>query len=174
MKFVPVQALRSEIGRGLWRWYVAQVPEAEIQASVWPARDSFRPEDLPARILPHLGVVDVERDPFRVYYRLIGSSIAASLGRSHIQGYLDEMDLPQGDDLMALYRHTLEVNRPVFLSGAQQIDGQEFTYEGGALPLGAPADPVRRYIIFEDYLQTDAWRSALRQRRYRPETDKED
>lgn len=97
--------------------------------------------------------------------------IADSLGRSHIQGYLDEIDLPQVDDLMALYRHTMKANRPVFLSGAQTIDGQEFTSEGGALPLGTPEDPVRRFIIFDDYLQTDAWRSALRRRSYRPDPD---
>lgn len=174
MKFVSVHALRSEICRSLWRWYVAQAPEAASEPGVWPARDSFRPEDLPAQILPHLGVVDVEREPLRIYYRLVGSSIAASLGRSHIQGYLDELDLPQADDVMALYRHALEANRPVFLAGVQMIDNQEFTYEGGALPLGEAEDAVRRFIIFEDYLQTEAWRTALRRRSYRSEPDKED
>jgi hypothetical protein len=116
-------------------------------------------------------VVDVERDPFRVYYRLAGSAIASSLGRRDIQGYLDELGLPQEAELTELYRRTVEADGPAFLSGVQRLDGEEFTYEGGALPLGAPDDPVRRFIIFEDYMQTETWRGAVRGRHYRPDPD---
>ena len=167
MKFVPVDALRTEACRALWQWYFSQSHGEEV----WPPRDSFRPEDMPARVLPHLGVVDVERAPFRVLYRLVGSHIAESLGRSLIQGYLDTLGLPQEEELNALYRFALQANRPLFLAGDQVVDGQAFTYEGGALPLGMPEDPVRRFLIFEDYLQTDTWRSALRQRRYTTDFD---
>jgi hypothetical protein len=159
--------MRSGVCHALWRWYVNEGGSDEV----WPPRRAFRPEDLPARVLPHLGVVDVEREPLRVYYRLIGSAIAESLGRSHLQGYLDEMALPQEAELLELYRYTLQVDRPLFLTGEQTIDGQEFTYEGGALPLGAADDEVRRFIIFEDYLKTEAWRSALQRRHYRPDKD---
>lgn len=166
MKFVPVEAMRSVVGHALWQWYGAQAGE-----DGWPPKQRFRPEELPARILPSLGLVDVEREPFRIYYRLVGSDIAASFGRRHIQGYLDTLGLEQEADLVALYRHTLAANRPLFLAGVQRLDGQEFSYEGGALPLGAPDDLVRRFIIFENYLNTEAWRAAVRQRHYRPETD---
>lgn len=167
MRFVPVESLRSGACHALWRWYVQEGGGNDR----WPARDSFRPEDLPGRVLPHLGVVDVEREPFRVYYRLLGSVIAESLAPGKRQGYLEELGLPQEAELMELYRTTLQANRPLFLAGEQTIDGQTFTYEGGALPLGTPDDPVRRFIIFEDYLETEAWRGALRQRRYRVDDD---
>lgn len=168
MKFIAVDSILSEVGRALWQWY-----SAETKGGVWPAKDAFRPEALPARVLPNLGVVDVEREPFRVCYRLVGSVIAQSLGRQHVQGYLDALALPQEEELLALYRHTVAENRPLFLSGQQQIDGQVFTYEGGALPLGAPADAVRRFIIFEGFPDTEAWRGAVRLRRYRPNTDQD-
>jgi hypothetical protein len=167
MRFVPVEAMRSRVCDALWRWY----ENAGGSHDSWPPRSAFRPEDLPGRVLPHLGVVDVERDPFRVYYRLLGSAIADSLGRTNLRGYLDEMGLPQEAEVAELYRYALQANRPLFLAGDQVIDGQAFTYEGGALPLGAPDDPRRRFIIFEDYLNSEAWRSALRRRRYRPDED---
>lgn len=166
MKFVPVEEMRSPVCQALWRWYTAQEVE-----SGWPPKDAFRPEDLPARALPHIGVVDVEREPFRVFYRLVGSAIAESLGRQNIQGYLDTLGVPQEAELTELYRHTVTVNRPVFLAGMQQIDGETFHYEGGAVPLGAPDDAVRRFIIFEDYLNTDTWRGALRRRSYKRDPD---
>src|SRR3546814_139938 len=90
MKFVPVEAMRSEVGRALWQWYGAQGDDG-----AWPPKQSFRPEELPARILPSLGLVDVEREPFRIYYRLVGSDIASSFGRRPIQGYLDHLGLAQ-------------------------------------------------------------------------------
>lgn len=34
-----------------------------------------------------------------------------------------------------------------------------------------PVESLRRFIIFEDYLETEAWRGALRQRRYRVDDD---
>jgi len=90
-----------------------------------------------------------------------------------MQCYLDTLGLPQEEELDTLYRHTLSANRPLFLSGVQRIDSQEFSYEGGALPLGDPEDAVRRLLIFEDYLNSEAWRSALQHRRYRPNADPE-
>ena len=168
MKFVSVEQLRSPVGRALWQWYAAHKRDG-----AWPPKEAFRPEHLPARALPHVGLVDVEREPFRVFYRLVGTAIAESLGRTRLQGYLDTLGLPQEEELDTLYRHTLSANRPLFLSGVQKIDGQEFSYEGGALPLGDPDDAVRRFLIFEDYLNSEAWRSALQRRRYRPDADPE-
>lgn len=53
MKFVPIDAMRSEVCAALWQWFVQQGGETD-----WPPKDAFRPENLPARVLPHLGVVD--------------------------------------------------------------------------------------------------------------------
>lgn len=164
MHFVAAESLRSDVGRALWQWYCSH-------GGGWPSRQAFRPEEMPARYLPRLGLVDVERDPFRVYYRLVGSTIAASFGRQHIQGYLDTLGLKQEAELTALYRRTLAAGGPLFLSGVQCVDDKEFVYEGGALPLGAPDDAVRRFLIFEDYLGSDAWQSVLRHRHYRPDED---
>ncbi|GAB4392955.1 MAG: hypothetical protein Tsb0032_10540 [Kiloniellaceae bacterium] len=169
MEFVSVDQLRSKACHALWDWYQARRGDDEH----WPPRDSFRPEDMPAKVLPHLGVVDVERQPFRVCYRLIGSAIAESLGRSSIKGYLDTLGLPQEEELESLYREAISADHPLFLAGEQEIDGEAFIYEGGALPLGDRDDSVRRFIIFEDFLRTDAWRSALRRRHYRPNAGSE-
>src|SRR3546814_17853128 len=133
MKFVPVEAMRSEVGRALWQWYGAQGDDG-----AWPPKQSFRPEELPARILPSLGLVDVEREPFRIYYRLVGSDIAASFGRRHIQGYLDTLGLGEEEDPVDPDRNTLAATRPLFLAGVTPLHGQALTSDRGVLPPGAP------------------------------------
>ena len=68
-----MEQLGSPVGRALWQWYASNK-----QGGTWPPKEAFRPEHLPARVLPHVGLVDVEREPFRVFYRLVGTAIRAS------------------------------------------------------------------------------------------------
>lgn len=133
----------------------------------WPARDAFRPEDLPAGVLPRLGLVDVETAPLRVFYRVLGEDICASIGRSIRMAYLDELGLPQEPELLALYGRALSAPGPLFVKGMQELEGHALNYEGACFPLGAPTDPVRRFVIVEDFLDTQTWREALRRRHYR-------
>lgn len=162
MNLVAAQSLRSEVGLALWQWYVGHSSDGG-----WPSRQAFRPEDLPARFLPRLGVVDVEVEPSRVYFRIIGSAIAESVGRRHLQGYLDTLGLAQEEELAGLYRRAVAAEGPIFVAAVQPVGDEEVVFEGGALPFGAPDDPVRRFVIFEDYFGSAAWEPALRYRRYR-------
>lgn len=163
MQFVAPDKLRSPHIRVLAAWYEAARP-----GDGWPPRDAFRPESLPPATLPHLGMVDIEPDPFRVFYRVLGSVVTDSFGGGAVQmRYLDELDWPQQADLEAIWRRTHAEAGPRYLQGSQRIEGIAIFFEACALPLGALSDPVRRYVIAEDYLDGRAWRQAIAKRGYR-------
>lgn len=163
MQIVSPDSLESPHVLAIARWY-----RGARQGTDWPPRAAFRPEALPPATLPHIGLVDVEPEPFRVFYRVLGESITVGLGGSSVRmRYLDELDWPQRDDLIALWRQTYEEAGPHFLRGTQTIGSHSFVFESCALPLGESSDAVRRYLVCEDYLDTEAWRQAVAQRRYR-------
>lgn len=162
MEFVEADALASAKLQDLVGWYRARCGDD----GAWPARDAFRPETLPPAVLPHIGRVDVESAPFRIYYRAIGSVIADSIGTDISGCYLDETGIPQAADVTEWYRLAVAAPGGVFVRGEQTVEGQAFVYEGCCLPLGEPADEPRAFVIGEDFLNTEAWRSALHRRRY--------
>ncbi|MEH6402899.1 MAG: PAS domain-containing protein [Sneathiella sp.] len=55
-----------------------------------PARADFDPSDIPL-CLPNLALVDVERNPFRFRYRVMGTSITFNIEQEGTGKYLDEI-----------------------------------------------------------------------------------
>jgi len=163
MKIVKPDDIESSPLQLVIRWYSDQSPGDE-----WPPTEVFMPDRIPVSALPHIGRVDVELDPFRVFYRALGRVMCESIGQQVSRRYLDELDLPQKDDIAGWYRTAVSANRPLFVRGEQQIDNVSFIYEGICLPLGNATDDPRAFLIGEDYLQTEEWRKALRHRRYDP------
>lgn len=163
MRFGPAEHMTSTAVLAVNAWYGA------CEGGGWPARDAFRPESLPAAVLGNLGLVDVETQPFRVLYRVVGELLCESVGRQVRMTYLDALGLPQEAELAALYRRALAAPGPLFLRGDQHIDGHPLRYEGACFPLGRPDDEIRRFVLVEDFLDTESWRAILRRRRYHME-----
>ncbi len=55
-----------------------------------PGRQHVDPTALPTSLLPFLWLVDVQRAPLRVRYRLLGTEQVRVLGRDHTGRWLDE------------------------------------------------------------------------------------
>nr|WP_277348896.1 PAS domain-containing protein [Sneathiella limimaris] len=55
-----------------------------------PSRKEFDPMDIP-RLLPHISMMDVERDPFRLKIRLLGTAINNAFERDFTGKYFDEV-----------------------------------------------------------------------------------
>ena len=55
-----------------------------------PARADFDPFEIPA-CMPHLALVDVERNPYRFRYRVMGTSITFNIEQEGTGKYLDEL-----------------------------------------------------------------------------------
>ncbi len=54
-----------------------------------PSRQIFDPMSIP-KVLPYITMTDVERDPFRLKFRLLGTAVNNAFGREFTGKYFDE------------------------------------------------------------------------------------
>jgi hypothetical protein len=118
------------------------------------------------RILPNVILADLERDPFRVRYRLCGTRVAEFCG--NLTGrYLDEVatnDLWSAAAYLRQYEIAAGEARPVFsfdwITGRL---GARHPFQTGIWPLASDGRAVDMCIAVEDYL-------SLRQAELQPAT----
>lgn len=79
--------IESAAIRALFNYWRSKCPEGGI-----PRRADIDPVDIPG-LMPNLLIVDIERDPFRVRYRLVGTRIVEMTGFEFTGKYLDEIAL---------------------------------------------------------------------------------
>lgn len=118
----------------------------------WRAKKGDRPAPLradidPAEIkslLPHLGIVDVERGDvengsLRFRYRLAGTEITKAYRLELTGRYLDELDLNNHqDDITAEYARAAETGEPsCSILEYTRKDGRHIRYERLVLPMSA-------------------------------------
>jgi hypothetical protein len=127
-----------------------------------PRRCDFDPADL-KQVLANLMIVEVEPDPFRLRYRLVGTTIARVSAFDFTGRYLDEIlrpDLP--DDWQAYYRLAYERRCPVYGSiNSPTRDGDFFIYEFGIFPLSLGGDAVGQFLSLEDYAGREPYSDQL-------------
>jgi hypothetical protein len=154
--------------RTLHRWWLERCT-GDI-----PDRADLDPADLKP-LLPNLFVVEVEHDPFRIRYRLVGTRAIEVTGYDITGHYLDNL-LPAdaSEPWVEHYRTAYRSRRPVFGSvEAPTRGGGRFTYEFGLFPLRKGGATVEQFVSIEDYFdlttgitQLVEWREAdERQRR---------
>ena len=116
-----------------------------------PRRSDICPTEIPA-LLPMLFLVDLEHDPFRVRYRVVGTSAVEMSGRDYTGLYLDEIRFNKPDELLALYRQAAEERQPAFRSGVWHFpDGMARAFETAILPLSEDGEQVTQCLAIEDY-----------------------
>ena len=160
--------VRSKMVRTLHRWWL------ERCAGDIPDRVDLDPADLKP-LLPNMFVVDVEHDPFRIRYRLVGTRAIEVTGYDITGHYLDNL-LPAdaSEPWVEHYRTAYRTRSPLF--GAVEAptrSGGRFTYEFGLFPLRKGGTAVDQFVSIEDYFdlttsltQLVEWREAdERQRR---------
>lgn len=109
-------------------------------------------------ILPFILLGDIEAAPFRVLFRLVGTSIA-DFSRQDFSGqYLDELAYEARDsiDWPQCYRF-LHAERAAII-GVNDLsfaDGRRTSYEFAILPLLRGADPAGSFIAIEAYNDFD-------------------
>jgi hypothetical protein len=126
----------------LWR--------GKIGDRVLPARDDFDPLEIPARILPHIALIDVLADAtINFRYRLIGTHISETLGydaTGKTVGALLSQD--NYDDFMAGYLWVVANRRPMRSNGsAVFVNKAWLTYESVILPLSRDNSTVNMLMI---------------------------
>jgi hypothetical protein len=160
--------LRSDMVRTLHRWWL------DRRAGDIPDRADLDPADLKP-LLPNLFVVDVEHDPFRIRYRLVGTRATEVTGYDITGHYLDNLlAADAGEPWVEHYRTAYRTRLPLFGAvDAQTRSGGRFVYEFGLFPLRKGGTAVDQFVSIEDYFDLATsltelveWREAdARQRR---------
>jgi len=138
--------VRSDMVRSMLRWWLAKC------GSDIPDRDDLDPAELKP-LLPNILISDVEHDPFRIRYRLVGTRAREATGFNIVGRYLDEL-LPSDPDEPWLddYRLAYQTRRPVLgVSSIRTTSGEIFTYEYGLFPLRKGGTAIDQFVAVEDY-----------------------
>lgn len=77
-----------------------------------PSRADLNPADI-VDLLPHVSLIDVERDPVRYKMRLIGTETVKAMGFDVTGKYLDDFPLIEGI-LKKNYDHLVDEKQPYF------------------------------------------------------------
>ena len=116
-------------------------------------RASFDPTEVP-KLLSSLLLGDIETDPFRVYFRLVGTRVA-DFSRLDFSGYyLDALDYKGRDAIEWLDCYRRIHATGIGLVGTNRVtweDDQPMAYEFAILPLARDGDPHGSFVAIEDY-----------------------
>lgn len=117
-----------------------------------PARRDIDPIEIPG-LLPHVMLVDVEGDPPRLRYRLIGTAIVAFrdgiVPRDATGHYVDETTHQYGTQLVvAQFLECVATREPVFRSGEFAPDATHTgTWQRLALPLSGDGSRIDMLLV---------------------------
>ena len=123
---------------------------SRCRGRIMPGRADIDPAEI-ASLLPHVALVDIEYDPFRVRYRLVGTKMVEYVGRDFTGLYLDEVRFSKPDEILALYRWATELRVPTFRSTTWRgPDGSVWALENAILPLSEDGVLVTQCLAIED------------------------
>jgi hypothetical protein len=116
-------------------------------------RTSFDATAVP-RLLSSLMLGDIEKLPFRVFFRLVGTRVAEFSRLDFTGHYLDALDYKGRDSVEWLdcYRRVNEtVTGVVGVNRVTWEDDLPMEYEFAILPLARGEDPAGSFVAIEDY-----------------------
>jgi hypothetical protein len=135
------------MARALHAWWLAQRGPSGI-----PDRAAFDPAAF-TPLMPNLMVVDVEPEPFRIRYRLVGTRVAEFTGNDFTGRYLDELiAVGSMSEWQQQYANAYRNRAPTFGSVTEPTTaGGSFTFEFGLFPVSRGGDAVAQFVCVEDY-----------------------
>ena len=123
-----------------------------------PGRGHVDPIDI-AWALGNVWMLDVQRAPFRLRYRLIGAKITAHMDRDPTGEWLDDARPQIADDpaYYARYRWMAQTRRATWRSGPPRLshDPRWTTVENVMLPLAEDGDNVDIFLCASAYYRSD-------------------
>ncbi|WP_395016141.1 PAS domain-containing protein [Dongia sp.] len=143
-----VDELASDKVKSLHDWWRAALDGA----GRIPDRRDFDPTRF-ARLLPNLIIAEVERDPFRIRYRLVGTKVADVLNIDFTGRYLDELidgatDTPWQDYFVTAFEQRVPILGEIT---ERTLSGGTFIFEFGIFPVTAGGAAVGQFLCIEDY-----------------------
>ena len=118
-----------------------------------PSRDDIDPSALKS-ILPHIMMTAIEHEPFRVFYRLVGTELVRFAKFDFTNCYADELRFQdtEGADWAEFYRAVVAAGRPGIGLSHWTVSGNiERWIEFVICPLSSDGRVIDRCIAAEDY-----------------------
>jgi len=148
---------KSALVRALHDWWTSHCRPSGV-----PDRGDF---DLPTHrlSLPNILLSEVEDEPFRIRYRLVGTKVVSNLGVDFTGRYLDELLGPSHTiPWVGFYRQSFAERRPVMGKVTDPTEsGDTFDYEFGLFPMSHGGTAIRQFIAIEDYFDFNLKSGAL-------------
>lgn len=129
-----------------------------------PRRGDIAPDQI-RDLLPNIMIVDVERNPMRFRYRLVGTRVVEYNGVEFTGRYLGEIGWPEEQDLIDSYAFVVSSRQPFFgLLAWGLVTGALGRCEFVRLPLSEDGEQVTQILAMEDYdfPQPDALPSGVK------------
>jgi len=145
--WTAIENNRSQMVRALHAWWLAHRGPLGL-----PDRRALDPAAL-RPLLPNLFIADLEHDPFRVRYRLVGTKAVRNTGFDFTGRYLDELMAKDPEVPWIEYYRTVYESRAPLMGSAtvSASSGGTFTYEFGMFPLTQGGTEVTQIAAVEDY-----------------------
>jgi hypothetical protein len=131
--------------------------QSTLEDGMPPRRTEIDPAAI-KDILPFVLLGDIETDPFRVLFRLIGTAVAEFSRWDYTGSYLDELVYDARDSVEWRQCYEIIHARHIGLVGDNVLsftDGRVATYEFAILPLRRGDDPAGSFIAVESYEGVD-------------------
>lgn len=128
--------------------------EAARPGPLLPGRAAFDAVDL-LRFKGHISLVEIERNPQRFRFRLVGTAITEMLGRDSTGLYLDQLYSAETYDLaVAGYRYCVDTGLPAKASGQMVHANKEYVqFESVDLPLATDGTTVDMILKGSDFIR---------------------
>ena len=143
-----VRETKSPLVTALHEWWMTKRGASGI-----PDRNDLDPIAL-THLLPNLIISEVETEPFRIRYRLVGTKVVAITSFDFTGRYLDELIAdPSGTPWLEHYKTVYNSRTPMLGSVTERTtNGNTFTYEYGIFPLALDGgSEVKQFVAIEDY-----------------------
>jgi hypothetical protein len=122
----------------------------------FPTRDEIDPAAMTA-VLPHVMLIGIEYDPFRVLYRLVGTEIVRFARFDFTGRYADALHFQddEGEDWTIYYRAVIDARKPGVGQTLWTVSGNLKRWmEFVICPLSSDGSVIDRCICVEDYEHT--------------------
>jgi hypothetical protein len=121
-----------------------------------PARGEVDPAEIKST-LPHIMITGVFYEPFRVFYRLVGTEIVHWAGLDFTNRYADELIFDDdGRDWTDYYRAVIDAGKPAYGLSDWVVEGRvPLWVETLICPLSSDGHTIDRCIAIEDYEPMD-------------------
>jgi hypothetical protein len=136
----------------------------QCESGKLPRRADIAPDHI-RDLLPNIMIVDVEHNPMRFRYRLVGTRVVEYNGVEFTGRYLGEIGWPEEQDLIDSYAFVVSSRQPFFgLLAWGLVTGALGRCEFARLPLSEDGELVTQILAMEDYdfPQLDALPSGVK------------